>query len=378
MNARQLLTRAFQKIGVEPGADMVVHDDRFYERVLKDHTIGFGEAYVEGWWDAPDLTALFRKLIEGVPQLKKHLKLNLHILAYNWMDGWLNRQLRARALRDVQFHYDIGNELYEVMLDPNMVYTCAYFKDPTWTLEKAQTEKIDLVYRKLHIPEAGIKQPRVLDIGCGWGFGLIHGARHYGVSGVGVTLAREQAEFARARAGDLPVEFRLQDYRDIQEKEPFDAIFSLGMFEHVGKMNYRRFMETVHRNLKPGGLFLLHSIGAKEHGPSDPWIRKYIFPGAFIPDVVDIAEAADGLFIEHDFQNFGLYYAKTALEWCSRFEAGWEKLHSLRPDFYDQRFFRLWKYYLQSSAATFYSGWNQVWQIVFSKGPLEEVYQAVR
>lgn len=378
MNARLLLTRAFQKIGVEPGADMVVHDNRFYDRVLKDHTIGFGEAYVEGWWDAPDLTVLFRKLIDGVPQLRKHLKLNLHILAYNWLDGWLNRQLRARALRDVQFHYDIGNELYEVMLDPNMVYTCAYFKDPAWTLERAQVEKIDLVYQKLHVPEHKGAPLRVLDIGCGWGYGLIHGASNYGISGVGISLAKEQIELANRRAAGLPLEFRLQDYRDLQEQEPFDVIFSLGMFEHVGKRNYRRFMETVHRNLKPGGLFLLHTIGAKQHGPSDPWIRKYIFPGAYIPDLADVAESAEGMFIEHDFQNFGLYYARTALEWCSRFESGYEKLRALRPDFYDQRFFRLWKYYLQSSAASFYSGWNQVWQFVFSKGPLDEVYQAVR
>lgn len=380
MNAQGLLTQVLQKIGIEPGKDLIIRDDRFYATVLNKHSVGLGEAYMEGWWDTPDLTALFRKLIQGFPEARKYLHFNARIFAYYCMGAWLNRQHNRKALRDVQRHYDIGNELYEAMLDENMVYTCAYFKDPEWSLEKAQTEKIDLVFRKLHIPEkaAAGKPLKVLDIGCGWGYSLIHGARYYGVEGVGISLSKDQVSLARRKTANLPVDIRLQDYRDLPAGEQFDAIFSLGMFEHVGRKNYRKFMEAVRQHLAPDGLFLLHTIGGKEHGPSDPWINKYIFPGAYIPNIADIAAAADGLFIQHDFHNFGLYYARTANEWCARFEHNWERLRQLRPDFYDQRFFRIWKYYLKSSAASFYSGWNQVWQFVFSKEPLEEVYESVR
>lgn len=380
MKAKEVLEQVFRELDVEVGKDIIIHDDRFYARVLGDHSIGMGESYMEGWWDAPDLTALFKKLIPGLPVIRKSLRANLRVAAYYLLASLFNRQRRGAARRNVQSHYDIGNELYEAMLDENMVYTCAYFHNPAWTLEQAQTAKIQLIYEKLHVPErAGRGKPfKVLDIGCGWGYGLLHGARHYGIEGVGITLSDQQVSWGRQHAMGLPVTFRLQDYRDLPKDEQYDAIYSLGMFEHVGRNNFRDFMKVVSRHLKPDGLFLLHTIGSDQPGPADHWINDYIFPGAYIPSRLELARAADGLFIEQDFHNFGLYYGRTASEWFARFDKNWAYLRRLRPDFYTEQFYRMWKYYLLTSAAGFYTGYNQVWQMVYSRQPLGYVYEAVR
>ena len=380
MNAKEIFTQAFQDIGIEVGKDIIVRDERFFGRVLTDHSIGLGESYTAGWWDAPNIVSLFRKLIPGIPTIQNILRPNLHLAFYCMLSGVVNRQRRRRALRDVQSHYDIGNALYEAMLDENMVYTCAYYKNPDWTLEQAQEAKIDLVYRKLHIPDkiASGQRLKVLDIGCGWGYALEYGARKYGVEGVGVTLSKEQVKWAKNKTKGLPVDIRMQDYRDLPEGDKFDAIFSLGMFEHVGDKNYREYMDVVNRLLKSKGLFLLHTIGSNQSGAVDPWINKYIFPGAHIPTQAEIDQAVDGRLIEHDFHNFGLYYAQTAEEWAVRFEEKWEELKLRRPEVYNERFFRMWKYYLSIGASSFYSGRNQLWQFVYSKGPLDHVYESVR
>ena len=380
MNAKKIFTNAFHDIGIEVGKDIIIRDDRFYARVLKDHSIGLGESYMIGWWDAPNIVKLFKKLIPGLPSIKKILRPNLHVLAYYILSDFFNRQKRRQALKDVQSHYDLGNELYETMLDENMVYTCAYFKNPNWTLEEAQDAKVDLVFRKLHIPERTTsgEKLKVLDIGCGWGYALEYGAKKYSLTGVGITLSKEQLKWAKEKTKGLPLEFRLQDYRDLPMDEKYDAIFSLGMFEHVGKRNYRSFMDVICQVLKEKGLFLLHTIGSSKKGAVDPWMNKYIFPGAHIPTMSEIDRAINGRLIEHDFHNFGLYYARTAQEWAARFEKGWDKLKGMDPKIYNHRFFRMWKYYLNIGASSFYSGRNQLWQLVYSKGPLDHVYESVR
>ena len=380
MRAKKILQQVFHKLGIEEGRDLVVNDERFYSRVIRDHSIGMGEAYMDGWWDSEDITKLFKKILRGLPEMKVHFQMNFQIIAYQLLSYLFNRQNRNQALKNVQSHYDIGNELFELMLDKNMVYTCAYFHNPSWNLEEAQLAKIDLVYQKLKIPKRKKtrKRLKILDIGCGWGYSLIHGAKYYGTEGVGLTLSEEQVEFGKKKALRLPVEIRLQDYRDLPEDKKFDAIFSLGMFEHVGQSNYREFMKIVARHLKPNGLFLLHTIGCEEPGPVDPWMSKYIFPNATIPSKSQIHKATSGLFFEQDFHNFGFYYGRTAQEWFKRFKNNWLLLQSVRPAFYTNRFYRMWKYYLLSSAASFYEGKNQLWQIVYSANPLNEFYEAAR
>jgi cyclopropane-fatty-acyl-phospholipid synthase len=203
---------------------------------------------------------------------------------------------------------------------------------------------------------------RVLDIGCGWGSFAQYAAEEYGAEVVGITVSKEQVELGRERCKGLPVEIRLQDYREINE--PFDHIISLGMIEHVGSKNYRTYMQTAHRCLKDNGIFLLHTIGSNRSvRTTDPWIEKYIFPNSQLPSIRQLALAAEGLFVMEDWQNFGVHYDKTLMAWYQNFDTGWDELKST----YSERFYRMWTYYLLSCAGSFRARKNQLWQIVFSK-----------
>jgi cyclopropane-fatty-acyl-phospholipid synthase len=220
---------------------------------------------------------------------------------------------------------------------------------------------------------------RVLDIGCGWGEALKFAAERYGVSGVGVTISREQADYARALCAGLPVEIRLQDYHrlgDGGEDDRFDRIFSIGMFEHVGAKNYRAYFEVVRRCLKaPDDLFLLHCIGnnvSVRH--TDPWIARHIFPNSMLPSARQVADASEGLFVMEDWHNFGADYDRTLQAWRTNIEAAWERL----PSRYDERFRRMWRFYLAASMAAFRARRIQLWQVVFSPHGIPGGYVAPR
>jgi cyclopropane-fatty-acyl-phospholipid synthase len=212
----------------------------------------------------------------------------------------------------------------------------------------------------------------VLDIGCGWGSFAIFAAERYGVRVTGITVSREQVELARLRAGRLPIEIRLQDYRDLNDT--YDAIVSIGMFEHVGDRNYRTFFRVARRCLADDGLLLLHTIGSEISGAIDPWIEKYIFPGGVIPSSDQIRTAAIGLFHIEDWHKVGRDYDPTLMSWCRNFELGWDGL----KDRYGERFRRMWRYYLLSCAGAFRAGHNDVFQIVFSTGVSRSAYAPVR
>jgi cyclopropane-fatty-acyl-phospholipid synthase len=254
------------------------------------------------------------------------------------------------------------------MLDRRLVYSCAYWKDAD-NLDDAQEAKLDLICKKLGLR----KGDRVLDIGCGWGSFARFAAEKYGVRVVGITVSSEQAALGREMCEGLPVEIRLQDYREIDEK--FDHVVSVGMFEHVGYKNYRIYMEVVRRCLRDEGLFLLHTIGNNISCiATDPWFDKYIFPNSVVPSVKQISSAMEGLFILEDLHNFGSYYDATLTAWFANFDRNW---HSL-TDRYDQRFYRMWKYYLLSCAGSFRSRCLQVWQMVLSKEGVPGGYQPAR
>lgn len=378
MNSRTLVRNIFDEIGIEFGKEIQIHNDRFYDYLLHYRSLGLGESYMAGWWDTDNFPMLMQKLQKGLPKVKHYFMTNLRLLGYPIIDHMINRQNKWRAIKNVRSHYDIGNELYEIMLDEHMVYSCAYFKNDNWNLEKAQEAKVDLVYRKLHLPDQDVKNLRILDIGCGWGYAACYGAQKYGIECTGITLSLDQFNWAQKGGRGLPVKFILQDYRDLQGKEQFDAIFSIGMFEHVGRKNFRPFMQSVYRLLKDGGLFLLHTIGAEENGPIEPWLNKYIFPSAYIPSIGQISQAAKGLLVMQDLHNFSQYYPKTLNNWRKRFEEDWPKLQEMRPDFYTDSFYRMWQYYLQLAAFSFLGGRTQLWQIVFTKGYPQHVYQAIR
>jgi cyclopropane-fatty-acyl-phospholipid synthase len=332
---------------------------------LADGSLGAGEAYVDGWWNCEKLDAFFaRILLHGV-----------EAGFYNWKDAccslkakFFNLQNRKRAYQVGRHHYDIGNDLYERMLDKRMIYSCAYWGNAT-DLDKAQEAKLDLVCRKLRL-EPGMQ---VLDIGCGWGGTAQFVAECYGVNVVGITISAEQARLAQQRCNGLPVEIRLVDYRSLGGK--FDRILSIGMFEHVGYRNYRKFMQVVRGLLKEDGLFLLHTIGNnRSMVTTDKWIEKYVFPNSMLPSAKQISSAFEGLFVLEDWHNFGPDYDLTLTNWFGNFNENWSDLQNK----YGQRFYRLWKYYLLSCAGSFRARVNQLWQIVLSPRGVAGGYSCLR
>lgn len=346
--------------------DIRIRDERFYRRVMRDGSLGLGESYMDGWWECERLDEFFYKLLPSNPEekVKRNLKFILHLL----LAVIFNPGSRSRAFRIGEHHYDIGNELYRHMLDRRMIYSCGYWKDVS-NLDSAQEAKLDVICKKIGLRPG----EKVLDIGCGWGGFAKYAAEKCGASVVGITVSKEQDSLARESCRGLPVEIRLQDYRDVNEK--FDHIVSIGMFEHVGHKNYRTYMEAVCRCLKDEGLFLLHTIGdSRSSAAVDPWLDKYIFPDSMIPSMKQISASVEGLFITEDWRNFGCYYDPTLMSWFQNFDRNWPKLREK----YGNRFYRMWKYYLLSCAGIFRTRHMHVWQIVFSKRGVPGGYSAVR
>jgi cyclopropane-fatty-acyl-phospholipid synthase len=345
--------------------DLRINDDHVFARVVAGGSLGFGTAYMDGAWDCDRLDELFDRLFRA--NVDRHFR-SLVALVQAARARLVNLQKPSRAREIGRRHYDIGNELFAAMLGEPRVYSCGYWRRAA-TLREAQEAKLALVCEKLAL-EPGM---RVLDIGCGWGDAARFAAERHGVQVVGVTVSTEQVREARERCAGLPVEIRLEDYRAISGR--FDRIFSLGMFEHVGPRNYRRFMEVVRDLLVPDGLALLHTIGSLESATaSDPWITRYIFPNSKIPSAAQITRAAEGVLLLEDWHNFGPDYDTTLLHWAQNFEAAWPRLTPR----YDERFHRMWRYYLLSCAATFRARRNQLWQVVFSPEGTRRHYRSVR
>jgi cyclopropane-fatty-acyl-phospholipid synthase len=355
--ARRTITRLLSESGVQVDGrnpyDIRVLDDRFFERVLANGSLGLGESYMDGWWEARDLDGFIFRLLSA--RLDRRMRSWRDALAWG-VAALANLQSVARAFQVGERHYDIGNEFYEAMLDSRMLYSCAYWQN-AGTLDGAQKAKLDLVFGKLGL---GAGQ-RVLDVGCGWGGALSYAAERHGVSGVGVTIAREQARYAREKCAGLPIEIRLQDYRSLGNT--FDHIYSIGMFEHVGVRNYRRYMQVMRRCIRPGGRFLLHTIGGFEStNHVDPWMNRYIFPNAMLPSQQQIVRAIDGLFVVDGWQRIGPHYDPTLLAWRANFERFWDR----GKHRFDERFRRMWLYYLSACAASFRAGTIDVWQVLLA------------
>lgn len=363
-----LLDKAGIKINGHHPWDIQVHDERLYNRILAQGSLGLGEAYMAGWWDAEALDEFFTRVLQA--DLGAAVANNLPLVLTALQARVMNRQSKLRAFEIGEAHYDIGNDLFTAMLDKRLTYTCGYYKDAQ-DLDAAQEAKLDLVCKKLNL-KAG---QTILDIGCGWGSFLKYAAEKYGVKGVGITVSKEQQTLAQKLCTSLDIEIRLQDYRDIADQ--FNHIVSLGMFEHVGYKNYHTYMEVVNRCLKDNGLFLLHTIGGNKsvHG-TDPWIEKYIFPNSMLPSVAQIGSAIEGLFVLEDWHSFGAYYDTTLMAWFENFDAAWPTLKQ-NPTYTD-KFYRMWKYYLLSCASSFRSRSNQLWQVVLSKHGVPGGYQSVR
>lgn len=268
--------------------------------------------------------------------------------------------------KEVQSHYDIGNDFYKLWLDETMSYSCGYFKNPDDSLYQAQVNKVDYILEKLYLKEG----MSLLDIGCGWGFLLIEAAKKYKIHGLGITLSEEQyREFKRRieqeNLQDL-LDVELMDYRDLPKtKQTFDRVVSVGMVEHVGRENYQLFIDCVNEVLKPGGVFLLHYISGLKEYSGDPWIKKYIFPGGVIPSLREMLScAAEDNFHTIDVENLRLHYNKTLLCWLNNYH---EHIDEVR-EMFDEKFVRMWDLYLAACAATFHNGIIDLHQILFTKG----------
>lgn len=365
---QNLLAQADIQIDGDRPWDIQVHNPQFYSRVLGTGSLGLGESYMDGWWDCQALDQCLCKILKaGLSEKVISLREKMHVLVARVT----NQQRKSRAFEVGERHYDIDNDLYEKMLDKRMVYSCGYWKQAE-TLDEAQEAKLELICQKVQL-RPGM---RVLDIGCGWGSFAKYAAEQYQVEVMGVTVSKEQRVLAAQWCRGLPIEIILQDYRELKPEinGQFDAVVSVGMFEHVGYKNYPDFFRVVDACLRPDGLFLLHTMGVNQTAYSgDPWINRYIFPGGTLPSVKQLGEATDGLLMMEDWHNFGADYVRTLRAWYDNFRNSW---HSLQAR-YDKRFRRMWEYYLLSFAAGFEARRIQLWQIVFSKDRAPG-YQSVR
>jgi cyclopropane-fatty-acyl-phospholipid synthase len=356
---KKTFARLMQYAGITINGDRPfdprIYNDGFYRRVLTQQNLGLGESYMEKWWDCTALDQFITKILQT--NLREHLKKDWAMALQVLKAAAFNLQRPGRAFRVGEIHYDIGNDLYERMLDKRMQYSCGYYKD-TDTLEEAQRAKLDLICRKLDL-EPGME---VIELGCGFGGFARFAAENYGVKVTGYTVSKEQAKFARQYCKDLPITIHLEDYR--KATGSFDRVVSIGLMEHVGCKNYRTYMKLANQLVKADGIVFIHTIGANVSNITcNPWTTKYIFPNGMLPSMAQLSKAMEGLFVMEDWHNFGEDYDKTLMAWHDNFVRTWPELKQN----YSDAFYRMWKYYLLSSAGGFRARSMQVWQMVLTK-----------
>ncbi|HEY9844237.1 MAG TPA: cyclopropane fatty acyl phospholipid synthase, partial [Candidatus Obscuribacterales bacterium] len=345
--------------GPEPH-DPQIHDERAYQRMLLEGTLGLGETYMDGWWDCEQPDAFVCKVLQAMhadDAIK--LKSNFSLASIPMFVANLSRNLQTHSRAKIvnAFHYDLDNDLFQRMLDPRMVYTCAYWEQAQ-TLAAAQEAKLDLVCRKLKL-EPGM---RVLDIGCGFGSFVKYAAEKYGVRCVGYTLSQNQFQLGRELCAGLPITLVLDDYRNICGE--YDRVVSIGMFEAVGARNFRTFMQVIDRVMKPRGIALLHTMVANTTPlGNDPWFEKYIFPNGLMPSLAQIAKALEGLLIVEDIHNIGPHYDPTLMAWNRNFQAAWPELAGR----YSPAFKRMWEFYLLSFAGAARARYFQLFQMILTR-----------
>jgi cyclopropane-fatty-acyl-phospholipid synthase len=352
---RELLEPAGIQINGREPWDIKIHNPRFFDRVLQAGQLGLGEAYMDGWWDCDAIDAFVDRVLRA--DLGAQVRKNWRALELALRARFLNLQSSAKAFEIGEQHYDLGNDLYCAMLDKRLNYTCGYWKNAR-TLEEAQEAKLDLICKKINLKEG----MHVLELGCGWGGFAKYAAERYGAHVLGVTVSKEQVALGTKLCQGLPVELRLQDYREVDGQ--YDAVISIGIMEHVGYRNYKTYMEVVNRCLKPNGIAFLHTIGGNASSrSSDAWTDKYIFRNGMLPSISQLGQAMERHFVMEDWHNFGPDYNKTLMAWQAKFEQAWPQLKRK----YGERFYRMWRYYLLSCAGGFRARHMQLWHLVLTR-----------
>ena len=359
INLARAATVDIEPLSVQPISDEVLAIGK------RGGLFGLGEAYVDGKFESQDLEGLLLAFAES-PHAKRASWTGAMWRLF--LEGALkNTQVGARAFEVARHHYDLGNDLFRVMLDPSMSYTSGLFEGETTTLAAAQEAKLRRLCQKLRLAPG----MRVLDIGCGWGNFALFAASHYGVEVTGLTVSEEQLRYIEGVKGQLPIDILLCDYNKFNPGKPFDRIVSIEMIEAVGKKNLNGYFASVSRSLKPGGRFALQAIcGDTFNRYSQPalnqfilWLMKNIFPNGYIPNLEELIRPARGEFVLESLSELPGSYERTLRAWNDNFNAGFSDLAAK----YSPRFKRMWNFYLLGCAAMFVSRLVQVHHLVFIK-----------
>jgi len=340
--------------------DIIVNNRKMFEKIASNGEIGLAESYIDGDWDSDNLEDIIYELISKEEILKNEIKKQSINFIFMEIKAMIKNRIQNNSIEssktNISHHYDIGNDLYEKMLGKHMQYTCAYFNKPNMTLDEAQYAKMELIAKKLDLKP----NMRILDIGCGFGSMAQHLSKHYDVYVVGVTLSKEQKSYAEKHFFHPKSTIEFKDYRNVQGQ--FDRVFSVGMFEHVGRSNYKEYYNKCYELLKSDGIMLIHTIGTyKRKWSHNKFINKYIFPEGELPHIENLTQPFVDKWHLEDLQNIGLSYAKTLRAWHKNI-GDWSGLER-----YNNKFRRLWKFYLLSCAASFQIRNSSLWQIVYTK-----------
>lgn len=359
----------------DPKFNLIFRTEKAMRAILVNVDLGFGEAYMAGDIDVEgkmtdvmtmvmtsDLLGAFRKVVSSPVNVLRHLPSQARVF---W-DYMYQPHSSENDKRFISKPYDLGNAFYALWLDKDMQYTCGYFKTPEDSIDLAQEQKREHLCRKLRL------QPgeTVLDIGCGWGGLLIYAAQHYGISGIGVTLSKEQAEESNRRIAKAGLQDRIQvehaDYRDLPKRgRVFDKVVSVGCLEHIGKENHDRFFRIARQSLKPGGTLVLHTIGRITPETPLAFGNKHVFPGVYTATLVEITQCLARLGMRiHDVENLRLHYSYTSQRWLDAFEAHADQIRVM----YDEPLVRLFRLYLSHGVALMRHGTNELYQIVITRG----------
>lgn len=348
--------------------DIIVTNDKFYNMILANGELGLAESYMFGYWYSNNLYETINLLLRNYDKISLY-DFNFNDILTIISNKIFNRQTIDKALVDVQSHYDIGNDLYTRMLDKNMQYTCGFWQD-TNDLDTAQLQKMKIIGQKLNLKQGDT----LLDIGCGWGYLINFLSKEYNVKGIGITLSEEQLSYAKNKFKDNKnADYQLMDYRNIPKDMKFNKIVSVGMLEHVGAKNYKEYFDVVNNHLEPNGLALIHTIGRQSKKMitttgNGPFIDKYIFPGGHTPSWEELSSIISNDFFIHDWHNFGQYYTKTLLAWHKNINTKWNEIPN-----YNEKFKKMWEFYLLGCAAAFNNCRLLLWQILISKDCISEL-----